>query len=103
MSNKVLSLEKLDDEKKNHSHYKNISQLVDAVNIAVDFVSGISEEITVTASSESLPLSASIKVNSAGVGAAAKLAMNSLGVPKIAKELRYALGVEEEDIFFEKE
>ena len=103
LSNKVLSFEKLDDEKKEHRHYKSMSMAIEGLNVGLDFLGGISEEITVSASSANFPFSASINVNSAGIGAAAKLAINSMLVPKLAKEMRYGLDVEEEDIYFEKE
>ena len=103
ISNKVLSFEKLGDDTKQHRWYNSHSQLVDALNVASNFIGEISEEITVAVSNEDIPLSASFQVNSAGIGAAAKLAFSSFVVPKVAKDLKYDLGVELEDIYFEKE
>ena len=103
ITNKVVSFDKIDEDKKSGKTFEEVSLVLNALNVLTDFLGGISDELIVTGSSVDFPLSACVHINSAGIGAAAKLAVQSLIIPKFVKEMRYALDVEEEEIWYEKE
>ena len=74
-SNKVVSFDKVDEDKKSSGKFKLVAKSLEALNIFTEYLSGISDEIVVTSSSGTLPLSSCIHANSNGIGAAAKLAI----------------------------
>lgn len=75
LSKKVVSFDKLDEEKKKNEEFDIAKYTLKALNAILEHFGEVTDEMIVKVTPGALPVSACFHVNSNGIGAAVKLAI----------------------------